>query len=404
MLLRLALRNLLRQRLRTATTLVAIVAGVAGLILAGGFVQDIYVQLGEATIHSQTGHIQIFRKGYLERGTRQPEKFLIPEPAELSRKIAADPEVKSVSSRLNFAGLLSNGKRDLAIVGEGVEPDKESELGTYLKISSGRQLRSTDQFGLIAGQGVAESLQLKPGDQVTLLASTADGALNSIDFQLVGTFQSFSKDYDARAVRISLPAAQELMLTQGANLLVISLNRTEHTENAFSKISAMIDQIALDASDWRSLSDFYDKTVQMYDKQFAVLEWIILFMVLLSVTNSVNMNTFERQAEFGTMRALGNRPLLLFRLLMIENTILGAMGASVGAVLGITIALLVSMFGIPMPPPPNANIGYDAFIRIVPAIVAKAWLIGLLGTMFAAIVPAMRTIKTPIVEALRQRV
>ena len=61
MLLKLALRNMLRQKVRSGMTLAAIVFGVTGLILAGGFVQDIFIQLGEAIIHSQTGHIQIFK-------------------------------------------------------------------------------------------------------------------------------------------------------------------------------------------------------------------------------------------------------------------------------------------------------------------------------------------------------
>lgn len=69
MLIKLALRNIFRQKIRTAMTLAAIIFGVSGLILSGGFVQDIFVQLGEAIIHSQTGHIQVFRKDFLEKGT-----------------------------------------------------------------------------------------------------------------------------------------------------------------------------------------------------------------------------------------------------------------------------------------------------------------------------------------------
>lgn len=65
---KLALRNILRQKSRTAMTLAAIIFGVAGLILSGGFVADVLTQLGEATIHSQLGHVQVFRKGFYEQG------------------------------------------------------------------------------------------------------------------------------------------------------------------------------------------------------------------------------------------------------------------------------------------------------------------------------------------------
>ncbi len=51
---------------------------------------------------------------------------------------------------------------------------------------------------------------------------------------------------------------------------------------------------------WMELNDFYDKTVQLYDRQFGVLRFIVLLMVLLSVANTVNMSLFERVPEFGT--------------------------------------------------------------------------------------------------------
>lgn len=79
-MVKLAFRNIFRQRVRTAITLAAITFGVAGLILAGGFVRDIFFQLGEALIHSQSGHLQIVKSGFFTYGSRSPEKFLIAAP------------------------------------------------------------------------------------------------------------------------------------------------------------------------------------------------------------------------------------------------------------------------------------------------------------------------------------
>nr|MBL8457266.1 ABC transporter permease [Zoogloeaceae bacterium] len=402
MLLKLSIRNVFRQKMRTAMTLAAIMFGVSGLILAGGFVHDIFIQLGEAIIHSQTGHVQVFRKDYLERGTRQPDRFLIDAPEALAQRIAALHEVDEVAARLNFAGLLNNGRRDLAIIGEGIEPDKEARLGTYLQITAGRHLADTDRFGMVVGQGVAHSLNLHPGDPVTLVMNTSDGALNTLDFEVVGVFQSFSKDFDARAVRIPLPAAQELMATSGSNVLVITLHRTEDTDAGLAAINTLLDPAQTEARSWRALSDFYDKTLQLYDRQFGVLQLIILCMVLLSVANSVNMSTFERMGEFGTLQALGNRKSYIFKLIIVENMLLGVMGASLGVIAGVLLALGISAIGIPMPPPPNANIGYTAFIRIVPLTVASAFVIGFFATALAAVIPARRVSGMPVVEALRQ--
>ncbi|MBS0513291.1 MAG: ABC transporter permease [Proteobacteria bacterium] len=402
MLYKLALRNIFRQRVRSAVTLAAIVFGVVGLILSGGFVQDIFVQLGEAIIQSETGHVQVFREGFREKGSRQPERYLIDDPKSIASMIAKEPLVSEVSTRLSFSGLLNNGKRDLAIVGEGVEPDKEARLGSFLKMLAGRQLADSDLFGTTIGQGVAHSLGLKIGDRVTLLMNTTGGALNTIDVEVVGIFQSFSRDFDARAIRIPLAAAQELMATPGGNLLVVTLHRTADTDVAQERIKALL-PAGLEARSWKQLSDFYEKTLQLYDRQFGVLQLIILVMVLLSVANTVNMSAFERMGEFGTLQALGNTRRDVFRLIVMENVFLGLMGGALGAVIGIVLALLISAIGIPMPPPPSANTGYTAMIRLDAGIVASAFLIGVVAASLAAIFPARRVSRTEVVEALRQR-
>ena len=132
-MLRLALRNLFRNRVRTLMTLASIVFGVVGLTLSGGFVQDVYHQLAEALIHSQSGHIQLARAGFHGKGTRNPENYLI-DDTEKVRQILLQPSgVADVMARISFSGLLSNGRTDWPIVGEGVEPEKEAALGSPVR-------------------------------------------------------------------------------------------------------------------------------------------------------------------------------------------------------------------------------------------------------------------------------
>jgi putative ABC transport system permease protein len=79
-------------------------------------------------------------------------------------------------------------------------------------------------------------------------------------------------------------------------------------------------------------------------------------------------------------------------------------GATLGVVVGILLASGISAVGIPMPPPPNADIGYVARIRVVPSAIAGAFVVGVVATLLAAIAPASRVARTPVVEALRQNV
>lgn len=400
----LAWRNVFRQRARSAATLAAISIGVAGLILAGGFVQDIFVQLGEAIIYSQTGHIQVTREGYREGKNRAPEAYLIDQPAQFSQKLASTVGVEHVLARLNFSGVLNNGKRDLGVIGEGIEPSGDAKISTYLRFIEGRALDDKDVDGIVVGQGVARSLGLKVGDRVTLVMTLSQGAVNTLDFELVGVFQSFSKEFDARAVRIPLEAARNLMDTKAAHVMVVMLKETSATDAVAAAINAALTGQGYEVAIWRKLSDFYEKTLELYDRQFGVLRFIILLMVLLSVANSVNMTLFERTREFGTMLAVGDRPATVFRLIMVESLLLGLFGAMLGMALGCVAAWLISAVGIPMPPPPNANLGYTAVIRLVPADVFTAGGVGFLATCLATLLPARRASRLHVVDALRQGV
>jgi putative ABC transport system permease protein len=396
-----ALRNVFRQKARSAATLIAIAVGVAGLILAGGFVQDIFIQLGEAIIQGQTGHLQITKKGYREGRTRTPEQYLIDEPEKMKVGAGKTAGVDRAFARLGFTGVINNGKRDLGILGEGIEPAAEGNVGTYLRYMEGRPLGAKDFDSIVIGQGVAKSLGLKIGDRVNLVISLAQGAVNTLDFELVGVFQSFSKEYDARAVRIPLPAAQELMDTPGAHVMVVMLQRTEDTERIAAALEAAYGPKGFVVERWNKLSDFYEKAVDLYDRQFGVLQLIILLMVLLSVANSVNMSIFERTREFGTVIALGTRPAAVFRSVLIESVLIGLLGGLLGMLVGSLLAVMISAIGIPMPPPPNANLGYTAEIRLMPWQILTAGLIGFVATFLAAIRPARRVSKIDVVDALR---
>ena len=401
---KLALRNVTRQKLRTAMTMGAIAAGVLSLVLAGGFVADIFVQLREFTIHSQLGHIQLYKEGYYRFGTQAPSKYVIEQPEPLRSSLMAHPDVQDVMARLVFSGLMNNGRSDLAIVGEGIEPAREEKLGTYLTLVAGRHLRDSDAFGIVVGEGVAQSQKLSPGDRVTLLINNRDGSLNSLDFELVGVFRSFSKEFDSRAVRIPLAAAQELMTSPGVNSLVVSLRRTEDTDRVADAFRRQLHGKGFELKTWEELSDFYRSTVELYEVQFGVLRLIILGMVVLGVINSVNMSIFERYGEFGTMRALGDRNRTVFWLILTENLIVGAAGAAVGVVLGVLLALVISAIGIPMPPPPNSNTPYVAYIRLVPVDLLTAFGVGLAAALLASCLPSIRVARSHVADALRRNI
>ncbi|MBN9132142.1 MAG: ABC transporter permease [Nitrosospira multiformis] len=398
---KLAFRNIFRNRVRTGLTLAAIITGVTAIIISRGFVEDVFVQLRESTIHSRIGHIQIFREGYIEYGKREPSRYMIEKPRAVVSAVQSIPNIQAVMARVNFSGLANNSRADLPIIGEGIEPAKEEQLGTATAIVAGRPLEDSDAFGALIGEGVATALHLRPGSFVTLMVNTAEGALNTFEYEVVGVFRTFSKDYDDRAVRIPLSAAQELMFTQSVHSIVVLLDDTRTTDRIAGVLKARLGPLGYEVKTWYELADFYQKTEALYRRQFAALQFIILVMLILSVVSTINMVVYERTGEFGTMLALGMRQRQIFGLVMLENALLGFLGSLFGIIVGIMLATIISEIGLPMPPPPGSSIGYTATIRMVPSVLAIAALIGALAAVIAAVLPARRASRVRVVEALR---
>ncbi|HEY1894903.1 MAG TPA: hypothetical protein VGG62_01475, partial [Terracidiphilus sp.] len=83
---------------------------------------------------------------------------------------------------------MSNGVKSSVFMGSAVDPDTERRMGFDPRIAKGRDLSTTSngEVEALIGTGVARSMSVKVGDGLTILAVTADGALNGIDVEIVG--------------------------------------------------------------------------------------------------------------------------------------------------------------------------------------------------------------------------
>lgn len=399
-----AVRNVWRQRGRSAFVISAIVLGVSALILAGGFIKDTVVELGDSIIYSHTGHVQLSRAGFREQAAFDPEAYVIENAAALRDAIEVDGDVKQVLLRMYTSGLAGNGDSDWPVFVEGVEAEREAVLGSYVNIASGRRLAARDEFGALIGAGVAEALGVSPGDWVDAVATTLDGSMNALEFEVVGVFQTFSKDYDAHAMRIPLNAAQELLGTSGANVLVAQLHQTELTIPVEQRLTEQHHKAGYTIETWDELDGFYNQTVELYEQQFGFLSLVILSLVVLGVGTAMAMSIHERTAEFATLRSLGTPDREIASLIIYETLILGILGSVAGVGVGNALAAGISAIGIPMPPPPNSDLAYVSLIRHSVSVSMLAFALGALAPLLAALRPTWRCCRQPIVDGLRQSV
>jgi putative ABC transport system permease protein len=394
-----ALRNLARNRVRSAISLAAISFGVIAMLLAGGFIEWIFWAMREAAIEG-LGHIQITRPGFRDAGFADPNRYLLSADARELKIIRAAPGVEVVGERLILSGLASSGEITAAFTAEAGDPDMERKINERLRVT-GENLSATDRGGVLLGRGLAASLRVKVGDPVSLLVSLPNGGINAVEGHVRGIFVTEVKAYDDSAVRMPLPLARELLRVAGAHVWVMRLSATERATDVAAYLRSQLLPNRYEVASWFDLSDFYRKAVVLLSRQVDAVALLIGVIIVLGISNTLTMNVLERTGEIGTLMAMGTRRRDILCLFMLEGVALGIVGGIGGVTLGYGLAQALSYVGIPMPPPPGRDTGYSAEIMLTIPLALGAFATAIASTTLASLYPAWKAARLPIVDALR---
>ena len=401
----LAFRNVFRNRRRTLMTLLMVGGGVAGLLLVGGFFALMFWGLRENTIHNGLGHLQIFTAEHFQprRNARARHRHRQLAPGcrfHLQRRPCAR---RRAPHRVLRNALERRKVRQSSWAAPSIRLPNDS-LGFTPRLAAGRDLdaKPGGEIEALIGAGVARSMNVKVGDGLTILAVTADGALNGIDVQVVGIVNTGFKEMDDRYLRITLPSAQRLLQSDRVTNLVVGLDATENTDEVAAalapRLSGLPQQLIL--KKWIDLAAYYKQVRSLFSGIFVFLGVIVFFMVLMSSVNTLLMTMFERTREIGTMLAMGTPRSWIMALFVLEATLLGVLGAIAGVAGGNLLGLLLNHAGIHLPPPPGTTVPMAFRVLLVPSLMIGSSILVVVSLALASILPAVRASRLQIAEAL----
>lgn len=137
----------------------------------------------------------------------------------------------------------------------------------------------------------------------------------------------------------------------------------------------------------------------------AALAALAFSLVLLGMAGFAIGQTFflliaERRTELLVLRAMGARRGDLFRLVMMEAAVVGALAGLVGVVLGVVGALVVD--GAALALVPDIPFKPASFVAFPPTLLVGAWLLGTLASLLGAWVPAERASRADPARGLRE--
>ncbi len=459
MLFKIAFRNILRNGRRSAMTLLAIAVGSIAVVLFGEFVAFIRAGL-ETNAVQNVGHLTVFRTGYFDYGAGNPAAFGIEGYENVIRLIKSDPEVgptlNVVTPTVSLSGIAGNFDIDASktFLGAGYVPADREQMRRWdehgvsrHRANEGPALRDDDETIGVVGVGLARVLGLcaplkipncppRPvtptpapvaasadlpslsdediasgnhGDapRLDLLTATASGAPNVMSLHVARAEPQSARELDENVVIMHFALAQKLLYGRGERQavgIIVQLHRTEDLARVRARLAALFaaHHLDLEIRDFADREPFYRQAVGMFSAIFLFIALIMGVIVLFTVVNTMGMSVVERTNEIGTARAMGLQRAGVRRLFVLEGTLLGAFGASVGVLLGQVIAVLFNHTGAMWTPPGQAAPSpLEVLTSGMQPLLIGAWLLLIVIATLAAVVPANRAARLKVVDALR---
>ncbi|BBB61669.1 permease [Undibacterium sp. KW1] len=457
----LALRNLLRNRRRSLTTLLAMVVGLTAILLFGGYRSNITYGMETGFIQG-SGHLQIQRQGYFLEGGDNPTAYGIADYQHIIDLVKQDKELASmlvvVTPTLQLGGLAGNFSAGVSrsVLALGVVVPERNQMlkwNDYGMQSYAKPLplNGSNPDAVVIGEGVARKIKLckalqipdckqddtpaapadnsaqAPGDiaalsaleqgntvkeegtRIEMLAATSHGAPNVASLSVITARNMGIKALDDVYMAMHLSQAQKLIYGNGTaqvTAIQIQLKHTSQMQAARARLQQLLDQNVkgqtLELLDFKVLNPMYGQTVQFMNSMFGFISILIGVIVLFTIGNTMSTAVVERTVEIGTLRAMGLRRSGLRRLFLCEGVLLGAIGAVCGLLGSLVIAYLINNSGAAWTPP-GYSYAYLIQVRVwqdIPLLIGS--IIGLLlVTVISAWLPANRASRLMIVDALR---
>jgi len=405
--MKLAVRNIMRNKRRSLVTLLAIGVGFAAISLFQGYVSHMYWGLKTMAIRGEgLGHLTIFKAGWLEKGKLDPDRYMFTkaETEKIMKLAIGENGVILATPQITLSGLVSNGTISTIFIAQGVVPQDDRTIkGAWnaFRPIQGEGLNGKKPYGVEMAQDLAKFLNLARGQDGVVMAPTMSGQMNAMDIQVSGVYDTGSDATNDKYMRFPYAFAQSLLDTEKAEKIVVLLDATAKTEPMRSRLLNTLANagIPCEIKTWNELSLFYSKVRGMMDMMLLFIFCIVLVIVVMSTVNTMGMAVLERTREIGTFRALGLKRRGVSVLFAMEGGLLGVFGSLIGIVLHTGVWAVIKALS-PTYTPPGVSTPVPLIVGYVPKtlLVLLCCLIAL--SLIAAIIPARRAARQNIVNAL----
>ncbi len=402
MLLRIAWRNLWRNKRRSGIILASIVVGMATIILFDTLSMGMVDQMLRNRVGNHIGHLQIHRNGYHQN----PQvASLLPEPEQVARVLQNTPGVKHFAPRVLAFGLASSAMSSAGIQLVGIDPEKEKHITLIASSIKKGQYLQNQAHQILMSTRLAKKLNVTLGDKVVLLVNTVRGSVGSDVFRIVGLYETFDSNFDRTYIYIPLSEAQKLLEAPGGvHEFVVIAESIDRIPGIKDRLMAVLGS-AYEVLSYQDVIPLLVAQLQLYQEMIAIYYVIVGLAIAFGIVNTLLMAIFERIHEIGVLMAIGMRPLKLFWMILLEAAVLGYLGAVLGIFIGLGVYAIFAHVGLNLAVFSESlrsfGVGAIIYPKLTPASIYNSFITLPLVSIVAAIYPAWRATRYQPMEAIR---
>lgn len=325
--IKLAWRNLWRNKRRTLITVASVFFGVLLSTVMSSMQEGSYSSMIDNVVKFYSGYIQVHNENYWENKTIN--NSFVPVDS-LTEQIKSVDEITLTAPRLESFALASSEEITRGCMVIGIDPEKEKKIMNIEKwLSKGKYLEPGDQ-GILVASDLAKYLKLQVGDTLVMIGQGFHGMSAAGKYPIRGIVRFPTPELNRQTLYMSLKCCQEFYSAENRiTALVLMIHDQYDLHHAMKKLHGII-QSPFSVMSWEEMQPELLQLIDA-DRSGAVIMKAILYIIIgFGILGTIMMMVSERRREMGVMIAIGMQRFKMASILFFETVFMGLVGVLVG--------------------------------------------------------------------------
>jgi putative ABC transport system permease protein len=412
MLIKIAYRNIWRNKRRTFFCIAAVGIAVFFIVLYSSMIDGMIRNINEVVQIYDFGHVKVVSSQYEAENEYMPVQYPVADGKnwkELAASIKEIPGVRAVFPRISSLATLQESTTKHAVLwGLSIKDEMAANHFNLTDRNDGLmegRWPASETNECAIGRVFAHKSGLSVGDRIplkTVSAQFSDKIWNPV---ITGIFNFDYIKYDEQFIIVDIERLQRLLvLDEGTQSLVIFADNEKESGAIAASVQKVLGQGNV-VTEWRD--NYWVAMMNMVTPIYTMIFLVFLIVASFLIINTVVMIIHERIKEIGMMGCLGMTRAEIVKVFFFESLFLAMLGAFAGVIVGGVIAGIGSMYPLRLGDMygntfSEMPLGNAIFLGISPFIIIRAWLLGVVVASLFTLIPSLKSAFVEPVEALRR--